>query len=303
MIKNTAYLIGGLSALLLLNSCAAPTAAFKASNPEQPVPFAKVQFENKSKNAKAYVWDFGDGKTSTQENPGEHTYSKAGEYTVTLKAGKGQKEQSTSKIITVKEPKNCTVELETEYGNMTILLYDDTPEHRDNFLKLATEGFYDDLLFHRVIQGFMIQGGDPNSKGAPAGQRLGTGGPGYTIPAEFVNKNIHLKGALAAARTGGPSNPEKRSSGSQFYIVQGKPVPAAEMGMTEQRSGYTYSDEEKASYEKVGGVPFLDREYTVFGMVTEGLDVIDKIANVQTAPGDRPVKDVKMKVTVKNLGM
>ncbi len=303
MTKNIAYIICGLSALLLLNSCAAPKAAFKADSPDQPIPFAKVQFENKSKNATAYAWDFGDGTTSTKESPGEHIYSKAGEYTVTLKAGKGKKEQSTSKIINVKEPKNCTVELETGYGNMTILLYDDTPEHRDNFLKLATEGFYDDLLFHRVIPGFMIQGGDPNSKGAPAGQGLGTGGPGYTIPAEFVNKNIHLKGALAAARTGGPSNPQKRSSGSQFYIVQGKPISEAEMNTTEQRSGYTYSDEEKAAYAETGGVPFLDREYTVFGMVTEGLDVIDKIGAVQTARGDRPVEDVKMKIKVKNLGM
>ena len=188
--------------------------------------------------------------------------------------------------------------IETEYGNMTAVLYDETPEHRDNFIKLANEGFYDDLLFHRIIKGFMIQGGDPDSKGAPAGQRLGMGGPGYTIPAEFVNQHVHLKGALSAARTGGPSNPEKRSSGSQFYIVQGRPVPAAQLD-SPMFAAKNYTAEQKAAYAEIGGTPQLDRDYTVFGMVVEGLDVIDKIAAVQTAPGDRPLEDVKMKVRVK----
>ncbi len=189
------------------------------------------------------------------------------------------------------------VVIETEYGNMTAVLYDETPQHRDNFIKLANEGFFDDLLFHRVIKGFMIQGGDPDSRGAAAGKRLGMGGPGYTIPAEFVDQHIHLKGALSAARTGGPSNPEKKSSGSQFYVVQGKPVPEAQLNAMAQQKNYT--EEQKQAYKEKGGAPFLDRDYTVFGMVIEGLDVIDKIAAVQTAPGDRPVEDVKMKVRVK----
>ncbi len=291
------------SALFILNSCSTPTAAFKISEPDKPAPFAKVSIDNNSKNATGYIWDFGDGKTSTSEDPGQHTYAKPGEYTVTLKAGKGKKEQTTSKTITVKELKNCTVELETPYGNMTIELYDDTPQHRDNFIKLASEGFYNDLLFHRIIDGFMIQGGDPESRGAASGKQLGMGGPGYTVPAEFVKERIHQKGALAAARTGGPSNPQKRSSGSQFYIVHGKPLSEAEMDMMERRSGYKYSEEERKAYMEVGGTPFLDREYTVFGIVTEGLDVIDKIAAVKTRPGDRPVEDVKMKITVKDLGM
>jgi len=189
------------------------------------------------------------------------------------------------------------VVIETEYGNMTAVLYDETPQHRDNFIKLANEGFYDDLLFHRIIKGFMIQGGDPDSKGAAPGQRLGMGGPGYTIPAEFVDQHVHLKGALSAARTGGPSNPEKESSGSQFYIVQGNPIQAAMLDGAFASKNYT--DEQKQAYQQVGGTPQLDRDYTVFGMVVEGLDVIDKIAAVQTAPGDRPVQDVKMKVRVK----
>jgi len=193
--------------------------------------------------------------------------------------------------------KRTKVVIETEYGNMTAVLYDETPQHRDNFVKLANEGFYDDLLFHRIIKGFMIQGGDPDSKGAAPGQRLGMGGPGYTVPAEFVDQHIHLKGALSAARTGGPSNPEKKSSGSQFYIVQGNPVQ--EDMLNGSFASKNYTDEQKQAYQEVGGTPQLDRDYTVFGMVIEGLDVIDKIAAVQTAPGDRPVEDVKMKIRVK----
>lgn len=193
--------------------------------------------------------------------------------------------------------KRKKVVIETEYGNMTAVLYDETPQHRDNFIKLANEGFYDDLLFHRIIKGFMIQGGDPDSKGAAPDKRLGMGGPGYTVPAEFVDQHIHLKGALAAARTGGPSNPEKKSSGSQFYIVQGNPIQAAMLDGPFASKNYT--DEQKQAYQEMGGTPQLDRDYTVFGMVIEGLDVIDKIAAVQTAPGDRPLEDVKMKISVK----
>jgi len=302
MTKNILYLALCISALGMA-SCATPTAAFRTTNLDQPAPFAKVDFENDSQNADEYLWDFGDGTTSTKDKPDQHQYSKAGEYTITLKAVKGKKEQITSKVIKVKEPKNCTVELQTEYGNMTILLYDSTPQHRDNFLKLVSESFYDDLLFHRVIQGFMIQGGDPNSRGARAGQQLGTGGPGYTIPAEFDNENIHLKGALSAARTGGPSNPQKRSSGSQFYVVQGNPLSDAEIDMMEMRTGYKYPEKQREAYKEVGGTPFLDRDYTVFGMVTEGLDVIDKIAAVQTQPGDRPTEDVKMKIIMKDVNV
>ncbi len=194
--------------------------------------------------------------------------------------------------------KRQKVVIETEFGNMTAVLYDETPQHRDNFVKLAKEGFFDDLLFHRVIDGFMIQGGDPDSKGAPAGQRLGMGGPGYTVPAEFVDQHVHLRGALSAARTGGPSNPEKRSSGSQFYIVQGQPLPAAAFDSPRLKNK-NYTAEQIQAYQEVGGRPDLDRDYTVFGMVIEGLDVIDKIAKVQKDGNNRPIQDVKMKVRVK----
>ena len=190
------------------------------------------------------------------------------------------------------------VELETSYGKIKIVLFDKTPKHRDNFLKLAKQGYFNDLLFHRVIKGFMIQGGDPDSKGAAAGRSLGMGGPGYQVPAEFVNDFIHVKGALAAARTGGPMNPEKESSGSQFYIVQGSPINEQQLTQLESRSGIKYTAEQKALYAKYGGTPFLDHEYTVYGQVTEGLDVIDKIAAAKTASGDRPAEDVKMKITI-----
>jgi len=181
--------------------------------------------------------------------------------------------------------------IETEFGNVTVKLYNSTPQHRDNFMKLAGEGFYEDLLFHRVISGFMIQGGDPESKGAPAGKSLGSGGPGYQIPAEIGAP--HIKGALAAARNG---NPEKKSSGSQFYIVHGKPVTDVQLDQIERQKNIKYTPEQRSLYKSMGGAPFLDMEYTVYGEVVSGLEVIDKIAAVQTAPGDRPVEDVKMKV-------
>jgi cyclophilin family peptidyl-prolyl cis-trans isomerase len=188
--------------------------------------------------------------------------------------------------------------IHTEYGDMKGILYNQTPKHRDNFVKLAKEGYFDGLLFHRVISGFMIQGGDPESKNAKPGQQLGSGGPGYTIPAEINPALIHKKGALAAARLPDEVNPAKASSGSQFYIVEGKKYTAAQLDAFAQRGGMKYTDEQKKVYETLGGTPFLDGQYTVFGEITDGLDVIDKIAAVQKGQGDRPVQDVKMTVKI-----
>lgn len=190
------------------------------------------------------------------------------------------------------------VKIETEYGDMVFELYDSTPLHRDNFIKLTSEGFYNDLLFHRIIRGFMVQGGDPNSKDAPAGKSLGAGGPGYKIDAEIGAP--HFKGTLAAARQGGGGNPLKKSSGSQFYIVQGKIPSDNELNANERSKEITYSDAQRAKYKEVGGTPMLDMDYTVFGEIVTGMDVIDKLAAVKTAPGDRPIKDVKMKISVVN---
>jgi peptidyl-prolyl cis-trans isomerase B (cyclophilin B) len=184
----------------------------------------------------------------------------------------------------------------TNMGEMKVKLYNATPKHRDNFIKLVNDNFYDSLLFHRVIRNFMIQGGDPLSKNAAPKVALGAGDIGYTIPAEFVDTIFHKKGALCAART---ENPEKASSGCQFYIVQGQVLTPEQVNMLEMQRGLKLSEAQKNIYTTVGGSPWLDGSYTVFGEVVEGLDIIDKIAGVKTAPGDRPEENVyilKMKM-------
>ena len=239
--------------------------------------------------------------------------------------------------------------IKTSLGDITVRLYDETPLHRDNFLKLAKEGYYDGTLFHRVIKNFMVQGGDPDSRGASPTAHLGAGGPDYTIPAEFNKDLIHKKGALAAARQGDEVNPEKRSSGSQFYIVTGEIYSAGKLtqlerqmaqqqlqnifnglvvenrnriielrknrdnaglmalqeelqqktyAMAKEQGEPKYSPVQREVYTTVGGTPFLDQNYTVFGEVEEGLDVVDKIQLVKTQPGDRPVEDITMQVSI-----
>lgn len=253
-----------------------------------------------------------------------------------------------------KKEKTYFVVVETNFGEMKLKLYNETPLHRDNFVKLVNEGFYDSLLFHRVIKDFMIQGGDPASKGAPEGKMLGDGGPGYQIDAEIVSSLCHKKGVLSAARQGDQQNPEKKSSGSQFYIVQGKTYTSEQLKQMEEkvnfpkrrelvfayverpentdikqrvdslqhlRAGnqlnqlfseisesieaeyqqldlFTYSPEQIEAYTTVGGTPHLDQNYTVFGEVVEGLNIIDSIALVETGRNDRPLKDVIMKMKV-----
>ena len=241
--------------------------------------------------------------------------------------------------------KMTKVKLETTMGDIVVELYNETPQHRDNFVKLVQEGYYDGVLFHRVIKDFMIQTGDGNSKTAGPDATLGDGDPGYTIPAEFVYpKYFHKRGALAAARTGDQVNPERRSSGSQFYIVTGKIYSSDELKMMTQRlatvkkqdifrrlvnenhaqietlqrnqdneglnelqnrliqqteaeaaqSPFSLTDEQIDAYTSVGGTPHLDGQYTVFGQVIEGMDVVDKIQNAQTGRLDRPVSDIKI---------
>lgn len=254
-----------------------------------------VNFTNNSEGAVTYRWDFGDGTTSDAAAP-THRYFRSGDYTVTLTATNEKgKAKSTTQLINVTPPKECLVRIETPMGNMLARLSDATPQHQDNFVKLVEQSFYDNLLFHRVINGFMIQGGDPNSRDAAPNARLGAGGPGYQVPAEFVDSLAHVKGALAAARS---NNPEKKSSGSQFYIVHGRDVTEAELNKQEAQTGVRYPSEVREAYLEKGGVPFLDQNYTVFGQVIEGLDVIDKIAITQTRPGDRPVEDMWMKISL-----
>ena len=237
------------------------------------------------------------------------------------------------------------VKISTTLGDITVRLYDETPLHRDNFLKLAKEGYYDGTLFHRVIKDFMIQGGDPDSKGAPAGKMLGTGGPDYTIEAEIKPELIHKRGALAAARQGDEVNPERRSSGSQFYICWGQVYKEGQLGqlsrqLQQQAEQQTFnnlvaqnrkkimdlrknrdqtglmelqndliaqtkaimasqpacglSDLQRSTYSTIGGVPHLDGQYTVFGEVTEGLDIVEKIQQTKTGRADRPAEDIVM---------
>ena len=195
-------------------------------------------------------------------------------------------------FISCNSDKRKHVMIETTHGDIEIVLYDETPIHRDNFVKLVEEGYYDGTLFHRVIDKFMVQGGDPDSRNARPQQRLGVGGPGYTLEAEIGIP--HLRGTLAAARTGGPSNPEKRSSGSQFYIVHGRTYNDKELDAFELRNRVEYNETQRQLYKDIGGTPQLDMDYTVFGEVVEGMDIVDIIATVPKDANDRPLEDVVM---------
>ena len=238
------------------------------------------------------------------------------------------------------------VKIETTLGDIIVRLYDETPIHRDNFVKLVKEGYYDGTLFHRVIKDFMIQGGDPDSKGAPAGKMLGVGGPDYTLEAEIKDNLYHKRGALAAARQGDEVNPERRSSGSQFYIVWGQVYKEnqlnqlgkqirmqkvqdafndlakarreeiMQMRRERNRAGLQelqdqliaeaenkvgkqgLTDQQMQLYSTVGGTPHLDGQYTVFGEVEEGLNVVEQIQNTATGRGDRPTNDIDMRMTI-----
>lgn len=197
-----------------------------------------------------------------------------------------------------RKEKRSIVLVETTAGNLRLALSDDTPLHRDNFLMLVNEGYYDGTLFHRVIADFMIQGGDPDSRKALPGQALGNGGPGYTIPAEFDLPYLyHWRGALAAARDGDEVNPEQESSGSQFYIVWGKKQTPADIrrvrGMLEEK-GISLTSQMIDDYEMNGGTPHLDGQYTVFGEVIEGMEVAAKIQGVKTDSNDRPLEDIRV---------
>ena len=205
---------------------------------------------------------------------------------------------SASKKASVKTASERKVMITTDYGTMVIKLYNKTPLHRDNFIKLVKQHFYDSLLFHRVIKGFMIQGGDPESKHAKQGQLLGDGSPKYTIPAEFDTSLFHKKGALAAAREADADNPQKRSSSTQFYIVDGRRYNDAQMDKMEEKVHIKIPENHRAVYRTIGGDPFLDMNYTVFGEVISGLDVIDKIADVSTDENNRPIKNIRMKITL-----
>jgi cyclophilin family peptidyl-prolyl cis-trans isomerase len=207
-----------------------------------------------------------------------------------------------------KTKKYPIVEIVTPKGNMYVWLYDDTPKHRDNFLKLAKEGFYDQTKFHRIIKDFMIQGGDPMSKTDSLKDQWGQGGPGYTLEAEIKDNHYHKKGMLAAARLGDKVNPEKASSGSQFYIVQGSKFNDQTLDYIEKQirvatknENYRFTDEQRTAYKELGGSPHLDMQYTVFGEVIKGVEIIDQLATVQTGAQDKPVENVEIDINVLEL--
>lgn len=193
--------------------------------------------------------------------------------------------------------KSKYVSIKTEKGEAIVRLYNETPLHRDNFLKLAGKGYFNGTLFHRVIPSFMIQGGDPDSRNAAAGRMLGDGGPDYTIPAEFNDSLFHKKGALAAARD---DNPARASSGSQFYLVQGKTYTDEELDRVEaiRLKGRKLPDKHRRVYKTLGGAPFLDQSYTVFGEVVKGYEMVDAVAGAPRDPNDRPLSNISMQVTI-----
>ena len=196
-----------------------------------------------------------------------------------------------------KKPSHSYVRIKTDKGECVILLYNETPRHRDNFLKLAKQHTYDGTLFHRVIKGFMIQGGDIDSKNAKPGQKLGEGDLGYRVDAEFRDSLFHKKGVLAAARE---DNPEKASSASQFYLAQGKVFTDEELDRLEQGrlKGRKIPAAQRAVYKTIGGIPHLDQNYTVYGEIVRGLEMVDAVAAVETNPDNRPLVDVRMTVTI-----
>jgi peptidyl-prolyl cis-trans isomerase B (cyclophilin B) len=198
-----------------------------------------------------------------------------------------------------KRDRKRDVELVTTQGSIIIRLSDSTPLHRDNFLKLVKSGYFDSVLFHRVMQNFMIQAGDPNSKRAEAGRPLGDGGPGYMVDAEFRNGLFHKKGALAAARMGDNVNPERKSSGSQFYIVQGRRFNDRELDSIQvvRLQGRILPEERRTYYKTIGGTPQLDGNYTVFGEVVKGIEVVDLVAGTPVSKGpdlNRPLQDMRI---------
>jgi cyclophilin family peptidyl-prolyl cis-trans isomerase len=189
--------------------------------------------------------------------------------------------------------KEKTLIITTKFGTIKVRLYNETPQHRDNYVKLAQEHFFDSLLFHRVIKGFMIQGGDPDSKHAKPGEQLGEGGLKYTIPAEIQPNLFHKCGVIAAARD---NNPQKASSSCQFYIAVGKVYTDAQLDQMEQQMGKKFTDEQRKAYTTIGGIPHLDGSYTVFGEVYEGMNVVDSIIKQPTDHNDRPLTDIRMEI-------
>jgi cyclophilin family peptidyl-prolyl cis-trans isomerase len=291
MSKNLAFMC--ILTTILLSSCAKPMVDFVAKGGGVQVP-AKVRFENTTVSAERFEWDFGNGQTSYEVSP-SYRYTASGEYTVTLTAFKNGKKKTIKKQISFTAPEQCLVELSTSLGDITLLLYDATPRHREHFLEMAQNGIIDSTIFHRVINGFMIQGGDlvTKPKSDVESRKKALIFSQIKLYPELVDTLIHEKGALAAARMPDNVNPQKLSSPTQFYIVHGTTLNES---MISKNLGTNsgLSKELIERYLKNGGSPQLDGEYTIFGKVIYGLDVVDKIANTPTNQDDKPIKDIKI---------
>lgn len=235
--------------------------------------------------------------TTSSTSKGENKTTRDGRQVVVRKAGNLQVVEPDT-IRLEPDPYSALVEMDTKFGTMKIELFFDAENHRANFIKLAKEQYYDSLMFHRVMKSFMAQGGDPNSRTAKKGQRLGGGGPNYKQDAEIGQYYYHIKGALAAARQPDDMNPDKQSSGSQFYIVQGSSVSSGQLDKNEREYNIIYTEKQRQLYYKLGGAPQLDMEYTIFGRVYERLDIIDSICYKETDAYARPKEDIRVKVRV-----
>lgn len=277
-----------LIACLTLWQCSTPIAAFQHNNTAPLRVPSKVYFENVSKNASGFTWLVNGLQVSNDENL-NYEFLESGRYVVELIAEEGSKQVRKQSELFIQPPRNCIVLIETTAGNLVLELLEETSGHLQNFTDLVDSGFYNGLIFHRVIEDFMIQGGDNASR---------SGGKRYDdpseIPQEIMISHPHYRGALAAARMPDDMNPTKASSGSQFYIVDGRKLTDDSMKKVQSKKLFNYTAEQLTKYTEVGGAPQLDGEYTVFGYLVSGFDVLDRIAECTTDSYDKPLQDIKI---------
>lgn len=275
-----------LFSCLFFWQCAKPIAAFVQKADTNLVVPAKVYFENTSENVSSYSWEI-DGKPHSSDKHLEHTFYDSGKHTVVLLAKEGNKTTRKESQIYVEAPSYCTVLIKTSLGDLVVELDEKTPGHLKNFSELVESGFYNGIFFHRIIDDFMVQGGGNENRNS--GKRLADP---PTVPHEINNELLHYKGALAAARMPDDMNPEKASNGSQFYIVDGRSLDADKMEKIQAEKIFDYSAEQIEKYIALGGAPQLDGEYTVFGFLISGFDVLDEMATTDTDKYDKPLEDI-----------
>lgn len=277
-----------LLACLTLWQCSTPIAAFQHNNTAPLRVPSTVYFENVSKNASGYTWLVNGVEVSNNENL-NHEFLESGRQVIELIAEEGNKTVRKQTELIIQPPRSCIVLLETTAGNLVLELLEETTGHLQNFTDLVDAGFYDGLIFHRVIEDFMIQGGDNASRGGGKRHK-----DPAVVPHEILVSYPHYRGALAAARMPDDMNPTKASSGSQFYIVDGRKLTADMMKKAQSKKLFNYTEEQVSRYTEVGGAPQLDGEYTVFGYLVSGFEVLDRIAESTTDSYDKPLQDIKI---------